>query len=173
MRKQVLPPSPLPPKQNKNKTKSVALPTVKSKIVRWNLKVHNYPDSRKPFYISREPRTSRSHVNCALPSGLRSGGNWCTARFFYTLKHHNPIIIPKWHTARKHVIGKSEILNIILSCGRVFIAVQNWMARSSRTSGLIRLRTRTFETKNCQAVSADAVFSFLNIFVENERTNAE
>ena len=38
---------------------------------------------------------------------------------------------------------------------------------------LIRLRTRTFEAKNCQAVSADAVFCFLNIFVENERTNAE
>ena len=35
---------------------------------------------------------------------------------------------------------------------------------------LFRLRTRTFEVKNCQAVSADAVFCFLNIFVENERT---
>ena len=40
-------------------------------------------------------------------------------------------------------------------------------------AGLFRLRTRTFEAKNCQAVSADAVFCFLNIFVENERTNAE
>ena len=39
--------------------------------------------------------------------------------------------------------------------------------------GLFHLRTRTFEAKNCQAVSADAVFCFLNIFVENERTNAE
>ena len=81
-------------------------------------------------------------------------------------------IIPKWHTAREHVIGKSEILNIS-SCERVFIAVENWMARCSRTSGLIRLRTRTFEAKNCQAVSADIVFCFLNISVENERTNAE
>ena len=34
------------------------------------------------------------------------------------------------------MIGKSEILNI-LSCERVFIAVENWMARCSRTSGLI------------------------------------
>ena len=40
-------------------------------------------------------------------------------------------------------------------------------------AGLFRLRTRTFEAKNCQAVSADAVFSFLNIIVENEWTNAE
>ena len=39
--------------------------------------------------------------------------------------------------------------------------------------GLFRVRTRTFEAKNCQAVSADTVFCFLNIFVENERTNAE
>ena len=36
--------------------------------------------------------------------------------------------------------------------------------------GLFHLRTRTFEAKNCQAVSADAVFCYLNIFVENERT---
>ena len=35
-------------------------------------------------------------------------------------------IIPKWHTAHEHVIGKSETLNI-LSCERVFIAVENWM----------------------------------------------
>ena len=34
------------------------------------------------------------------------------------------------------VIGKSEILNT-LSCERVFIAVENWMERCSRTSGLI------------------------------------
>ena len=39
-------------------------------------------------------------------------------------------------------------------------------------AGLFRLRTRTFEAKNYQAVSLDAVFCFLNIFVENERTNA-
>ena len=38
---------------------------------------------------------------------------------------------------------------------------------------LFRLRTRTFEAKNCEAVSADAVFCFLNIFAENQRTNAE
>ena len=34
------------------------------------------------------------------------------------------------------MIGKSEILNT-LSCERVFIAVENWMARYSRTTGLI------------------------------------
>ena len=45
-------------------------------------------------------------------------------------------IIPKWHTVHEHVIGKSEILNT-LSCERVFIAVENWMARFSRTSGVI------------------------------------
>ena len=39
--------------------------------------------------------------------------------------------------------------------------------------GLFRLRTRTFEAKNCQEVSADALFCFLNIFVENKPTNAE
>ena len=70
------------------------------------------------------------------------------------------------------MIEKSEILNI-LPYERVFVAVENWKAKCSRTSGLISHRTRTFETKNCQAVSADAVFCFLNIFVENERTNAE
>ena len=53
------------------------------------------------FSISREPQTSRSHVASALPSGLRfevyvctarsrSRGKWFTARFFCTLKHHNP-----------------------------------------------------------------------------------
>ena len=31
-------------------------------------------------------------------------------------------------TAREHVMGKSETLNI-LSCERGFIAVENWMAR--------------------------------------------
>ena len=67
------------------------------------------------------------------------------------------------------MLGKSEILNI-LSCERVFIAVENWMTRCSRTSSL---KTRTFEAKNCQAVSADAVFCFLNVFVENEQANAE
>ena len=35
-------------------------------------------------------------------------------------------------------------------------------------AGLFRLRTRTFEAKNYQAVSLDAVFCFLNIFVEND-----
>ena len=40
-------------------------------------------------------------------------------------------------------------------------------------AGLFRLRTRTLEVKNCQVVSADDVSSFLNIFVENERTNAD
>ena len=45
-------------------------------------------------------------------------------------------IISPSGTAREHVIGKSEILNI-LSCEKVFIAVENWMARGSRTSGLI------------------------------------
>ena len=53
------------------------------------------------FDISREPRTSRSHVTRAFPSGLRfkvhvctprprSMGKWFTARFFCTLKHQNP-----------------------------------------------------------------------------------
>ena len=52
------------------------------------------------FGISREPRTSRSHVTRALPSSLRfevhvctaeprSRGKWLTARFLCTLKHHN------------------------------------------------------------------------------------
>ena len=35
-------------------------------------------------------------------------------------------------------------------------------------AGLFRLRTRTFGARNSQAVSADAVFCFLDIFVENE-----
>ena len=39
--------------------------------------------------------------------------------------------------------------------------------------GLFHLRMRTFEGKNCQVVSADAVFCFLNIFVEKEQTNAD
>ena len=45
-------------------------------------------------------------------------------------------IILTSYTAREHVIRKSKIWNI-LSCKRVFIAVENWMARCSRTSGLI------------------------------------
>ena len=39
-------------------------------------------------------------------------------------------------SACEHEIGKSEILNI-LSCEKVFITVENWMARCSRTSGHI------------------------------------
>ena len=39
-------------------------------------------------------------------------------------------------TAREHVMGKSGTLNI-LSCERVFIEVENWIARCSRTIGLI------------------------------------
>ena len=63
------------------------------------------------------------------------------------------------------MIGKSEILNI-LSCEKVFIAVENRWRGVFELAGLFRLRTKTFEAKNCQAVSADAVFCFLNSFVE-------
>ena len=65
------------------------------------------------------------------------------------------------------MIGKPEILNV-LSCARVFIAVENWTARCSRTIvGLFRRRTRAFGAKtNCQEVSAGAVFFFL-IFLSN------
>ena len=52
-------------------------------------------------------------------------------RFFASLINNDGTF-----TAREHVMGKSETLNI-LSCERVFIAVENWMARCSRTSGLI------------------------------------
>ena len=52
-------------------------------------------------------------------------------RFFASLINNDGTF-----TAREHVVGKSETLNI-LSCERVFIAVENWMARCSRTSGLI------------------------------------
>ena len=52
-------------------------------------------------------------------------------RFFASLIHNDGTF-----TAREHVMGKSETLNI-LSCERVFIAVENWMAKCSRTSGLI------------------------------------
>ena len=80
------------------------------------------------------------------------------------------------HTAREHVIGKSEILNM-LSCDRCLHARRfslqlkiGWR-NVLELAGLIRLRTRTFEAKNCQAVSADAVFCFLiTISFENERT---
>ena len=58
--------------------------------------------------ISLEPRTSRSHVTRALPSGLRSEVHVCTARprsrdqmftarFFCTLKHHNPTFEKKYN----------------------------------------------------------------------------
>ena len=52
-------------------------------------------------------------------------------RFFASLINNDGTF-----TAREHVVGKSETLNI-LSCERVFIAVENWMAKSSRTIGLI------------------------------------
>ena len=71
------------------------------------------------------------------------------------------------------MIGKSEILNI-LSCERVFsLQLKTGWRGALELAGLFRLKTRTFEAKNCQAVSADAVFCFLNIFVENEQPNAE
>ena len=52
-------------------------------------------------------------------------------RFFASLINNDGTF-----TAREHVIGKSETLNI-LSCERVFIALENWMARCYRTIGLI------------------------------------
>ena len=52
-------------------------------------------------------------------------------RFFASLINNDGTF-----TAREHVMGKSETLNI-LSCERDFIAVENWMARCSRTIGLI------------------------------------
>ena len=52
-------------------------------------------------------------------------------RFFASLINNDGTF-----TAREHVMGKSETLNI-LSCERVFIAVENWTARCSRTIGLI------------------------------------
>ena len=45
--------------------------------------------------------------------------------------------------------------------------------RFLEVAGLFRIRTRTFQAKNCQEVSADVMFCFVNIFVEHERTNAE
>ena len=67
---------------------------------------------------------------------LRDNSYYLVNRFPYVNNNYYVTIIPKWHTAREHVIGKSEILNI-LSGERVFIAVENWMASCSRTSGLI------------------------------------
>ena len=52
-------------------------------------------------------------------------------RFFVSLINNDGTF-----TAREHVMGKSESLNI-LSCERGFIAVENWMARCSQTIGLI------------------------------------
>ena len=52
-------------------------------------------------------------------------------RFFASLINNDGTF-----TAREHVMGKSETLNI-LSCERGFIAVENWMAWCSRTIGLI------------------------------------
>ena len=60
------------------------------------------------FNISREPRTSISHVTRALPSGLRfevyvcaarprSRGKWFTARFFCTPRQHNPTFEKKYN----------------------------------------------------------------------------
>ena len=51
-------------------------------------------------------------------------------RFFASLINNGTF------TAREHVMGKSETLNI-LSCERGFIAVDNWMAMCSQTIGLI------------------------------------
>ena len=62
----------------------------------------------------------------------------------------------------------------ILSCARGFsLQLKIGWQGVLDLAGLFRLRTRIFEAKNCQAVSADALFCFLNIFVENERTNVE
>ena len=68
------------------------------------------------------------------------------------------VIIPKWHTAREHVIGKSEVLNI-LSARRFLLQLKIGWRGVLELAGLFRLRTRTFEAKNCQAVSADAVLA--------------
>ena len=37
-----------------------------------------------------------------------------------------------------------------------------WRGVLELVGGLFRLRMRTFEAKNCEAVSADVVFCFLN-----------
>ena len=52
-------------------------------------------------------------------------------RFFASLINNDGTF-----AAREHVMGKSETLNIV-SCETVFIAAENWMARCSRTIGLI------------------------------------
>ena len=70
------------------------------------------------------------------------------------------------------MVGKSEILNILSPRGFSLQLKIEWRG-VLELAGLFRLRTRTFEAKNCQAVSRDAVFCVLKIFVENERTNAE
>ena len=89
-------------------------------------------------------------------------------RFFASLINNDGTF-----TAREHVMGKSETLNV-LSCDARGFLLQLKIGRRGvlELAGLFRLRTRTFEAKNCQAVSADAVFCYLNIFVENVRTNA-
>ena len=71
------------------------------------------------------------------------------------------------------MIEKSEILNIYYRARGFSLQLKIGWRGVLELAGLFRLRTRTFEAKNCQAVSADAVFCFLIIFVENERTNAE
>ena len=63
------------------------------------------------------------------------------------------------------MIKKSEILNIYYRARGFSLQLKIGWRGVLELADLFRLRTRTFEAKNCQAVSADAVFCFLNIFL--------
>ena len=121
------------------------------------------------FGISREPRTSRSHVTRASPSGLRferlgprSRGNWFTARFF---------LHPK--TSQSHVWEDIQLfrtlfcLSINEFCIKKRTFEDNFSAKIGVSGGIKQTwqpqqptANRTCKTGNVKPLTANPSLSF-------------
>ena len=121
--------------------------------------------------ISLEPRTSRSHVTRALPSGLRFEVHVCTARprsrdqmftarFFCTLKHHNPTFEKKYNFLELFCIVIIEFSFEDNFSAK--IAVSGWMkANMTATSYYPRtLSPKYGHTINAKPLTANRSLSF-------------
>ena len=129
------------------------------------------------FCISREPRTSRSHVTRALPSGLRfevhvctarprSRGEWIYRRVFCTLKRHNPKFEKKYDFLKLFCLLTIELY--FLKCNfednfSVNIEVSGWM-KTNKPAASYHLRIlspKYGQTRNGKPLIANRSFSFV------------
>ena len=123
------------------------------------------------FRHFREPRTSRRHVTRALPSGLRFEvhvctarprfrSEWFTARFFCTLKHHNPTFEKKYEFLEFFLHTDYRVLFQDNFSGK--IEVGGWMKTNMAAASYQQriLSPKYGQTGNVKPLTANRSLSF-------------